>query len=127
MICPTCGTWTVVKETRKKEKNVTYRRYECGNLHRFTTLETVNSIIKPKANHANSKAQLHSEQKADNLVAALCMSCHYDIDQGAKWSKRERQQAWVLAHMKTVQALTDAGTWPVDIPIPMEAQLERLL
>ena len=63
----------------------------------------------------------------DNLVAALCMSCHYDIDQGAKWSKRERQQAWVLAHMKTVRALTKAGTWPVDIPVPTEAQLERLL
>jgi len=63
----------------------------------------------------------------DNLVAALCMSCHYDIDQGAKWSKRERQQAWLVAHIKTVQALTDAGNWPVDIPVPTEAQLERLL
>ena len=63
----------------------------------------------------------------DNLVAALCMSCHYDIDQGAKWSKRERQQAWIAAHMKTVQALTDAGTWPVDVPVPTDAQLERLL
>lgn len=63
----------------------------------------------------------------DNLIAALCMSCHHDIDQGAKWSRRERQQAWVLAHMKTVRALTEAGTWPVDVPIPTDAQLERLL
>ncbi len=52
----------------------------------------------------------------DNLVAALCMTCHYDIDQGAQWSKAERQQAWNVAHYKTVLALKD--NWPVDIPIP---------
>ena len=54
----------------------------------------------------------------DNMVAALCMSCHYDIDQGAKWSKKERQQAWWTAHRKTVEALVEAGTWPVDVPVP---------
>jgi hypothetical protein len=63
----------------------------------------------------------------DNLVAALCMSCHHDIDQGAKWSKKERQQAWVVAHMKTVQQLTDANQWPVDVPLPSEAELTRLI
>ena len=63
----------------------------------------------------------------DNLVAALCMSCHHDIDQGAKWSKKERQQAWVAAHMKTVQHLTDANQWPVDVPLPSEAELTRLI
>jgi hypothetical protein len=63
----------------------------------------------------------------DNLVAALCASCHYDIDQGAKWSKKERQQAWVAAHMKTVQRLTDANQWPVDVPLPSEAELTRLI
>jgi hypothetical protein len=54
----------------------------------------------------------------DNLTAALCMSCHHEIDQGAKWLKAERQQAWKVAHYKTVQALTDSGQWPVDIPVP---------
>jgi hypothetical protein len=54
----------------------------------------------------------------DNLTAALCMSCHYDIDQGAKWSKAERQLAWKVAHYKTVQLLVDINQWPVDIPIP---------
>jgi hypothetical protein len=63
----------------------------------------------------------------DNLVAALCMSCHHDIDQGAKWSKKERQQAWVVAHMKTVQHLTDTNQWPVDVPLPSEAELTRLI
>jgi hypothetical protein len=50
------------------------------------------------------------------------MNCHYDIDQGAKWSKAERQLAWNIAHYKTVQELTDSGKWPVDIPIPLIAK-----
>lgn len=58
----------------------------------------------------------------DNLVAALCQPCHYAIDQGAKWSKAERQLAWNVAHYKTVQLLVDSGQWPVDIPIPEIAQ-----
>jgi len=63
----------------------------------------------------------------DNLTAALCMWCHHDIDQGNKWSRQERQQAWVAAHMNTVATLVDSGQWPVDIPIPTEEQLGRLI
>ena len=54
----------------------------------------------------------------DNLTAALCMTCHYEIDAGAKWSKAERQEAWQTAHEKTVQFLLQTNQWPVDIPIP---------
>jgi hypothetical protein len=59
-----------------------------------------------------------SIKASDEYTAALCQSCHYDIDQGAKWSKAERQLAWKVAHYKTVQVLTDSGQWPVDIPVP---------
>lgn len=42
MKCPQCGAWTQVKETRtKKNENIVTRRYECANLHRFSTEETV--------------------------------------------------------------------------------------
>lgn len=42
MKCPVCGTWTTVKETRtRKVDGVVTRRYECGNLHRFSTEERV--------------------------------------------------------------------------------------
>lgn len=41
MRCPKCGTWTRVLETRDKLENRTYRRYECANEHRFSTLEQV--------------------------------------------------------------------------------------
>lgn len=41
MKCPTCKAWAHVKETRQKPNNSTYRRYECANLHRFSTAERV--------------------------------------------------------------------------------------
>jgi transcriptional regulator NrdR family protein len=41
MKCPICGAWTTVKETRAAPNNSRKRRIQCGNLHKFTTLETV--------------------------------------------------------------------------------------
>ena len=38
MKCPRCDAWTEVLETRKLVDH-TYRRYECANLHRFSTKE----------------------------------------------------------------------------------------
>lgn len=37
--CPQCSAWTRVLETRIRKDRATRRRYECGNLHRFTTIE----------------------------------------------------------------------------------------
>jgi transcriptional regulator NrdR family protein len=39
MKCPDCKAWTEVKETRQKKDGTTYRRYQCANLHRFSTHE----------------------------------------------------------------------------------------
>ena len=41
MKCPECGAWVQIKETRKQEDNTKLRRYECGNLHRFKTVEQI--------------------------------------------------------------------------------------
>jgi transcriptional regulator NrdR family protein len=42
MTCPYCGAWTSVKETRtRKIDGVVTRRYECANLHRFSTEERI--------------------------------------------------------------------------------------
>ena len=54
----------------------------------------------------------------DNLVAALCLKCHYEIDQGKELSRDERQEMWQQAHMATVKKLYIQGAWPVDVPIP---------
>ena len=55
----------------------------------------------------------------DNLVAALCLKCHYEIDQGKDLSREERQEKWLAAHMGTIHALTGAGLWPTDVPMPI--------
>jgi transcriptional regulator NrdR family protein len=45
MKCPICSAWTLVKETRKRENNITVRRYECANLHTFRTTEQITQIF----------------------------------------------------------------------------------
>ena len=45
MKCPICSTWTSIKETRKRENNITVRRYECANLHTFRTTEQITQIF----------------------------------------------------------------------------------
>ena len=65
----------------------------------------------------------------DNLVAALCLKCHYEIDQGKDMSKEERQEMWEQAHIATVKKLYIQGLWPVEVPIPaftIEPQLSSL-
>jgi hypothetical protein len=55
----------------------------------------------------------------DNLVAALCLKCHYEIDQGAHLSKDESQELWQKAHQRTVDELVNNNQWPKDVPIPI--------
>jgi hypothetical protein len=41
--------------------------------------------------------------KADDFrVAALCYSCHMELDQGKSLSKAERVEIWEEAHRKTI-------------------------
>ena len=54
----------------------------------------------------------------DNLVAALCLKCHYEIDQGHKLSKQDRQTLWQAAHKRTVETLIAQGLWPDEVPVP---------
>lgn len=38
----------------------------------------------------------------DYRIAALCFSCHSQIDQGSKMSREDRVEIWEMAHRKTV-------------------------
>lgn len=44
MKCPICDKWVKTLETRDRKDKSTYRRYECANLHRFSTREKVERI-----------------------------------------------------------------------------------
>jgi transcriptional regulator NrdR family protein len=39
--CPECNVWTEVIDTRVRSDGSRRRRYQCGNLHKFWTVETV--------------------------------------------------------------------------------------
>jgi hypothetical protein len=72
-----------------------------------------------QAAHSNWSGGKGRGVKADDShIAALCLKCHWEIDQGNKLSKEERKQKWLQAHRRTVQALQEQGKWPIDIPIP---------
>jgi hypothetical protein len=65
----------------------------------------------------------------DNLIAALCFKCHYEIDQGKNLSYEERMEKWSKAHIATIKKLYILGAWPVDVPIPtftIDTQLSPL-
>jgi len=64
MKCPTCGAWSLVKETRESPTFGHTRRRECANEHRFTTQEVVvpqEAIDEERrTNLANNKKRLES-------------------------------------------------------------------
>jgi hypothetical protein len=39
---------------------------------------------------------------SDYRIAALCMRCHHEIDQGIAFSKEEKRQLWEAAHRATI-------------------------
>jgi hypothetical protein len=43
----------------------------------------------------------------DSLVAALCHSCHHELDNGNKLSKEEKRHFWDQAYIKTMQYLIE--------------------
>jgi len=45
----------------------------------------------------------------DYRIAALCHSCHFELDQGSTWNKEERKQIWEDAHRATIGWLFDNG------------------
>ena len=45
----------------------------------------------------------------DYRIAALCFTCHSDLDQGSRMSKQERVEMWEEAHRKTIGLLFERG------------------
>ena len=45
----------------------------------------------------------------DYRIAALCYSCHMDLDQGKSLDKAERVEIWEEAHRKTIAWLFEGG------------------
>lgn len=71
-----------------------------------------------QAAHSNwGSGKGRSIKADDNQVAALCLKCHYEIDQGKDLSREERKKRWDNAHLNTLHSLATAGLWPDGVPL----------
>ena len=67
--CAVCNAWVDLKETRKRQGGI-YRRYECGNLHTFGTLESVIAVYDEEFKKKSKEeriARLHAARKKDAI------------------------------------------------------------
>lgn len=45
----------------------------------------------------------------DYRIAALCHTCHSELDQGSRMSRTEREEMWEASHRATIGRLFDLG------------------
>jgi transcriptional regulator NrdR family protein len=67
MKCPVCNAWVEVQETRQRKEG-RYRRYQCGNLHTFGTMESLFVIYDEEFKRQNKEARiarLHASKKKE--------------------------------------------------------------
>jgi hypothetical protein len=57
--CPVCNSWTALLETRKRDIGI-YRRYECANLHRFSTINDCVTRVDETKRGAGRPAKTHA-------------------------------------------------------------------
>jgi hypothetical protein len=61
---------------------------------------------------AHSNEGIHGKGRgikaSDEFVAALCFTCHANLDQG-RMSKEEKLRMWRDAHLKTISLLNSDG------------------
>lgn len=66
--------------------------------------------------HSNQAIHGHgrSVKASDQFVAALCHTCHVELDQGKATSRAAKVALWNEAHRRTVALASDLGLWPID-------------
>ena len=52
---------------------------------------------------------------SDAMLAALCNSCHYQIDYGKDLGREQKQEIWNAAHRKTMRALIERELLVVNV------------
>jgi hypothetical protein len=59
-----------------------------------------------------------SIKASDEFTAALCVDCHFQIDQGSLLTQDERLEIWDMAWKRTAALLNKAGKWPKNVELP---------
>jgi transcriptional regulator NrdR family protein len=83
--CPDCGTWAIVKETRKRPDKTMRRRYECANLHRFTTIELTQATLN-QLKQSTMKTNLETETRDTVDTATAAQYLNYSRQTLLRWA-----------------------------------------
>ncbi len=75
-------------------------------LQEVASLECQNCGAYPsQAAHSNWHGKGMALKASDEMVAALCLRCHWEVDQGNKLTKEERKALWENAYKRTMERL----------------------
>ena len=92
------------------------------HLKNVASLACQNCYIEGQTQAAHSNWSEHGKGRgiraSDEFTAALCQTCHAELDSGARLNKEQRRNLWQMAYQKTVNKLIENNLWPVDIPLP---------
>lgn len=59
-----------------------------------------------------------SIKASDVFIAAMCDTCHRELDSGKNWTEAEKKSIWWQAHCRTVQSLVTRNLWPLGVSVP---------
>lgn len=90
-----------------------------NHLKNVASLECQHCGADGKTQAAHSNQAKHGKggaiKASDEFTAALCLRCHFTVDQGSLLNKEQRREMWDKAHEKTVAALIEQGLWPEEL------------
>jgi hypothetical protein len=89
------------------------------HLKNVASLPCQNCYIEGQTQAAHSNWSEHGKGRgikaSDEFTAALCQSCHLELDQGARLSKEQRRMLWQMAYQRTVNRLKSQNLWPDEL------------
>jgi hypothetical protein len=90
------------------------------HLQNVADLPCQNCFMEGQTQAAHSNWAEHGKGRgikaSDQYTAALCQTCHMELDSGAKLTKDQRRTLWQLAYQKTKTRLKNEGNWPSHLP-----------
>jgi len=85
------------------------------HLQNVAELPCQNCYIEGQTQAAHSNWAEHGKGRgikaSDIFTAALCQTCHAELDQGQHLSKEQRRQMWDEAYKRTKQKLKEENKW----------------
>jgi hypothetical protein len=89
------------------------------HLKNVASLPCQNCYIEGQTQAAHSNWSEHGKGRgikaSDEYTAALCQTCHMELDSGARLSKEQRRSLWQMAYQRTVNRLKSQNLWPDEL------------